>query len=159
MRFAIVVAPSKKQTRRSSAVSAELLAERLAEADAHFQVEWVEPGAGALARFTDALAARADKSGQLLVLYSGRARVDDEGRVLLAPGRTKGGINLAALRKRVAADGAVAEGGYPWAPSLDGGFTVLELPTREEAIVWAARLARACRCEQELRVFGLDPES
>ncbi|MCA9598964.1 MAG: hypothetical protein KC776_36890 [Myxococcales bacterium] len=106
MRFAIVVAPSKKQTRRSSAVSAELLAERLAEADAHFQVEWVEPGAGALARFTDALAARADKSGQLLVLYSGRARVDDEGRVLLAPGRTKGGINLAALRKRVAADGA-----------------------------------------------------
>ena len=29
----------------------------------------------------------------------------------------------------------------------------------EDAIAWAARLARACRCEQELRVFGGDPES
>lgn len=70
-----------------------------------------------------------------------------------------GGIDEGVAPVRVAADGAVAEGGYPWAPSLDGGFTVLELPTREDAIAWAARLARACRCEQELRVFGLDPES
>jgi hypothetical protein len=28
----------------------------------------------------------------------------------------------------VSADGTVALGGYPWAPTLDGGFTVLELP-------------------------------
>jgi hypothetical protein len=59
----------------------------------------------------------------------------------------------------VAADGAVAEGGYPWAPPLDGGFTVLELPSREEAVAWAARIAKACRCDQELRVFGFDPQS
>jgi hypothetical protein len=32
---------------------------------------------------------------------------------------------------------------------------LLELPSREEAVAWAARLAKACRCEQELRVFGL----
>src|SRR6267142_3883729 len=57
----------------------------------------------------------------------------------------------------VSADGLVAEGGYPWAPPLDGGFTVLELPSREEAVAWAARIAKACRCEQELRVFGFDP--
>ena len=70
-----------------------------------------------------------------------------------------GGIDETVLPVLVAADGAVAEGGYPWAPPLNGGFTVLELPSREEAIAWAARIAKACRCEQELRVFGLDPES
>jgi hypothetical protein len=34
-----------------------------------------------------------------------------------------------------------------------------ELPTYEDAIVWAARIAKACRCEQELRVFQFDPVS
>ena len=29
----------------------------------------------------------------------------------------------------------------------------------DEAIAWAARLAKACRCDQELRVFGGDPQS
>ena len=41
----------------------------------------------------------------------------------------------------------------------DGGFTELELPSRDEAIAWAARIAKACRCDQELRVFGFDPQS
>ncbi len=68
-----------------------------------------------------------------------------------------GGIDEAVPPVRVAADGAIADGGYPWAPRLDGGFTLLELPTREDAIAWAARLAKACRCEQELRVFMIDP--
>jgi hypothetical protein len=53
----------------------------------------------------------------------------------------------------VSADGSVAEGGYPWAPPLNGGITVLELPSREEAVAWAARIAKACRCDQELRVI------
>jgi hypothetical protein len=30
---------------------------------------------------------------------------------------------------------------------------------REAAIQWAAKLAKACRCAQELREFGYDPES
>lgn len=42
---------------------------------------------------------------------------------------------------------------------LDGGFCVLELPSRAEAEQWAARLAAACRAPQELRQFGYDPES
>ncbi len=46
-----------------------------------------------------------------------------------------------------------ADGGYFWAPSLNGGLTVLELPSHEEAVVWA-RLARACRRAQELGVLG-----
>jgi hypothetical protein len=70
-----------------------------------------------------------------------------------------GGIDAAVPPVLVSADGSVAEGGYPWAPALDGGFTVLELPSREQAVAWAARLARACRCEQELRAFGFDPQS
>lgn len=70
-----------------------------------------------------------------------------------------GGIDETVPPVLVSADGAVAEGGYPWAPPLNGGFTVLELPSREQAVVWAARLATACRCQQELRVFGFDPQS
>jgi len=70
-----------------------------------------------------------------------------------------GGINESVPPVLVSADGSVAEGGYPWAPVLNGGFTVLELPSREDAISWAARIAKACQCQQELRVFQFDPAS
>lgn len=70
-----------------------------------------------------------------------------------------GGIDEAVPPVLVAADGTVSEGGYPWAPSLDGGFCVLEVPSREEAVAWAARIAKACRCDQELRIFMFDPQS
>ena len=70
-----------------------------------------------------------------------------------------GGIDEGVPPALVAADGTVTSGGYSWAPMLTGGFTVLELTTRDEAIVWAARIAKACRCQQELRVFGLDSKS
>src|SRR5688572_32930877 len=64
-----------------------------------------------------------------------------------------GGIDEGVPPVLVSANGAVSMGGYPWGPTLDGGFAVLELPSRDEAIAWAARIARACRCAQELRVF------
>jgi hypothetical protein len=35
----------------------------------------------------------------------------------------------------------------------------VELPSREAALHWAAKLAQACRCAQELRAFMFDPES
>jgi len=70
-----------------------------------------------------------------------------------------GGIDESVPPVLVSEDGAVADGGYPWAPPLNGGFTVLELPSREDAVVWAARIAKACRCAQELRVFGFDPRA
>ncbi|WP_243318929.1 YciI family protein [Geothrix paludis] len=70
-----------------------------------------------------------------------------------------GGIDEDVPPVLVSSDGTISMGGYPWAPTLDGGFTVLELPSREEAIAWATRIAKACRCDQELRVFGLDPQS
>lgn len=70
-----------------------------------------------------------------------------------------GGIDESVPPVLVSASGSFTEGGYPWAPPLNGGFTVPELATRSDAIAWAARIAKACRCEQELRVFGFDPES
>lgn len=42
---------------------------------------------------------------------------------------------------------------------MDGGFCVLELPSRDAAVLWAAKIAKACRCPQELREFMFDPES
>lgn len=70
-----------------------------------------------------------------------------------------GGIDESVRPTLVSADGTEAVGGYPWAPPLNGGFVVLEVASREDAVVWAARIASACRCPQELRMFGLDPHS
>jgi len=55
----------------------------------------------------------------------------------------------------VATDGTVTDGPYPEAI---GGLTVVEVPSREEALEWAAKIALACRCAQEVREFGPDPE-
>lgn len=69
-----------------------------------------------------------------------------------------GGINEAVEPVLVSSDGsAVAE--IYHGSKLTGGFAVLELPSREEAVRWAAKLAAACRCKQELREFGYDPAS
>lgn len=70
-----------------------------------------------------------------------------------------GGINENVAPVLVAADGSASAETYPETRSFNGGFTVLEVPTREEALVWAAKIAAACRCAQELREFGYDPES
>lgn len=70
-----------------------------------------------------------------------------------------GGINNDVAPLMVASDGMVTNETYPQTKEFDGGFCVLELPSREAAIVWAARIAKACRCSQELREFGYDPES
>ena len=55
----------------------------------------------------------------------------------------------------VATDGAVTDGPYPEAI---GGFTLIDVPSREEALQWAAKIAVACRCAQEVRAIGPDPE-
>ncbi|WP_066782276.1 YciI family protein [Sphingomonas sp. CCH5-D11] len=58
----------------------------------------------------------------------------------------------------VSEDGSVSPQIYP-ASQLTGGFTVLEIATREEAVEWARKIAVACRCSQELREFMYDPAS
>ena len=55
----------------------------------------------------------------------------------------------------VAPDGSVTDGPYPEAI---GGATIVEVASREEALEWAAKIAVACRCAQEVREFGPDPE-
>ncbi|MEC5148518.1 transcription initiation protein [Cryobacterium sp. GrIS_2_6] len=69
-----------------------------------------------------------------------------------------GGIDEGVAPVLVAADGSAGARLYPGS-ALTGGFTVLELPTREDALEWARKIAVACRCAQELREFGYDPES
>ena len=70
-----------------------------------------------------------------------------------------GGINEDVAPLMVAADGTVTNETYPQTKEFDGGFCVLELPSRDAAVQWAAKIAKACRCSQELREFGYDPES
>lgn len=59
----------------------------------------------------------------------------------------------------VATDGAVAAGPVPETKAVVGGFSIIEVPSLDEAIVWATRIAQACRCAQEVREFMFDPES
>ena len=70
-----------------------------------------------------------------------------------------GGIDEDVAPVVVGGDGTVVPGGHRLRPTLDGGFTVLELPTREAAVEWARKIAVACRCAQELRQFQYDPQS
>ncbi len=70
-----------------------------------------------------------------------------------------GGMNAQVASVMVAPDGNFTTEKYPQTKELDGGFCVLDLPSREVAVQWAARLATACRCAQELREFYYDPES
>lgn len=70
-----------------------------------------------------------------------------------------GGINDEVGPIMVAAHGTVTKETYTQTKELNGGFCVLELPSREAAIQWASKLAEACRCSQELREFYDDPES
>ena len=70
-----------------------------------------------------------------------------------------GGIDASVAPVMVAGDGAVTDGTYPQTREFDGGLCVLELPSRDAALEWAARIASACRCAQEVREFGYDPES
>ena len=49
-------------------------------------------------------------------------------------------------------DGVFAEG-----KQYLGGFAVVDVSSREEALRWAAKFAVACRCAQEVREFVSEP--
>ena len=59
----------------------------------------------------------------------------------------------------VATDGMVTDGPYPETKEVIGGFAVVDVATREEALAWAAKIAVACRCAQEVRELMPDPET
>ena len=51
----------------------------------------------------------------------------------------------------VATDGTVTDGPYPETKAVIGGFSVLDVPSRDDALKWAAKIAASCRCAQEVR--------
>lgn len=57
----------------------------------------------------------------------------------------------------VATDGTVTGGPFPETKAVIGGFVVLDVPSRGEALEWAAEFAAACRCAQEVREIMFDP--
>jgi hypothetical protein len=59
----------------------------------------------------------------------------------------------------VATDGSVADGPVPETKAVVGGFSIIEVASRDEALAWAAKIAAACRCAQEVREIMDDPES
>jgi hypothetical protein len=57
----------------------------------------------------------------------------------------------------VSTDGTVTDGPFPETKEVIGGFSVVDVASREEALKWAAKLAAACRCRQEVREVLPDP--
>ena len=68
-----------------------------------------------------------------------------------------GGLEEDVEPVMVSGDGTVTAGTYPQTKDVSGGVTVVDVPTREAALEWAAKIAAACRCAQEVREFMLDP--
>ena len=59
----------------------------------------------------------------------------------------------------VATDGTITAGPNPETKAVIGGFSIIEVPSHEEALEWATKIAVACRCTQEVRELMYDPES
>ena len=59
----------------------------------------------------------------------------------------------------VATDGMVTDGPYPETKEVIGGFVVVDVASREEALAWAAKVAAGCRCAQDVRELMADPET
>ena len=57
----------------------------------------------------------------------------------------------------VGTDGGITDGPVPETKAVIGGFSIIEVPSRAEALEWAARIARGCRCAQEVREIMDDP--
>jgi hypothetical protein len=68
-----------------------------------------------------------------------------------------GGLKDHQEASMVAIDGTITDGPYPESRQFLGGFTVVDVPSRAEALEWAAKLAVACRCAQEVREILFDP--
>jgi hypothetical protein len=56
----------------------------------------------------------------------------------------------------VATDGMVTDAESPRNEHI-GGFAIVDVPSRVEALEWAAKIAVACRCAQEVRELLPDP--
>jgi hypothetical protein len=59
----------------------------------------------------------------------------------------------------VGTDGSIQPGPVPESRAVIGGFSIIEVPSPEEAFEWAAGIASARRCAQQVREIMFDPES
>jgi hypothetical protein len=66
-----------------------------------------------------------------------------------------GGLYSREEASVVATDGTVTEGLE--SKAYVGGMSIIDVPSREEALEWGAKIAVACRCAQEVREFMPDP--
>lgn len=55
-------------------------------------------------------------------------------------------------------DGAIRLGDFPEKKAVIGGFSIIDVPTLDDALIWAGRIAAACDCAQEVRLLMDDPE-
>lgn len=78
--------------------------------------------------------------------------IKDAGQFVFA-----GGLGHPREATVVAVNGVVNEGPDPSTKDFIGGFTVVDTATRAEALQWAAKIAVACRCAQEVREFLSKP--
>lgn len=69
-----------------------------------------------------------------------------------------GGLLAPALTSIVATDGTVTQGPNPACQDFIGGFSIVDVPTREDAHRWAAKIAASCRCAQDVREFMPMPD-
>ena len=109
---------------------------------------------------------------QYLISFSAHAmdHLPRRGHGRRGQGRARGGSGGGEYRRVCAARQAdwKASGRASWPPTgrspraptpeVIGGLTVVNVPSREEALEWAAKIAVACRCAQEVRAIGPDPE-
>jgi hypothetical protein len=64
-----------------------------------------------------------------------------------------GGLGNPGETSVVSTDGTVTEGPSGATKDFIGGFTIVDVPTRQAALAWAAKIAVACRCAQAVREF------
>ncbi|MEQ7127090.1 YciI family protein [Actinopolymorpha sp. B11F2] len=64
-----------------------------------------------------------------------------------------GGLDYDVKPVVVATDGMVTDGPYPESKELLGGITIVDVPSRDAALDWAAKVAAGCRCAQNVRAF------
>jgi hypothetical protein len=68
-----------------------------------------------------------------------------------------GGLTNHEEASQVGTDGTVSEVPNPKSKKHLGGFAIVDVTTREEALGWAVKFAVACRCAQEVRELLFDP--
>ena len=68
-----------------------------------------------------------------------------------------GGVNYDEEASVVSPDGTITHGPYPVSKERLGGVTIVDVPSRGEALEWAAKIAVACRCAQVVREFMHHP--